>query len=182
MYLLATMELVLPALLQHRGIPAAWSGPMLAGFAVTSIAGGVLYGSRRWPGTPRAQSLVLLVGIAMLVMSMSVLYRLSYLAVALACAGFLQAALLTARNLSLRERLPAHSHAGGYSLMYAGSGIGYALSGSVAGIVLAGGTPVGAIAAGAGATVLLGAVSGVAEAGMTGRWRRRPYRVGPPVI
>lgn len=52
-------------------------------------------------------------------------------------AGMCQAIVLIARNLSLRRALPADLHPVGYSLQYAGSGIGYGISASVTGLLLA---------------------------------------------
>ncbi|MCZ9337974.1 MFS transporter, partial [Streptomyces sp. TRM76130] len=60
MAMLATTELVLPALLEDRHIAVGWSGPLLAGFALASAAGALCYGLRTWPGSARVHSLVLL--------------------------------------------------------------------------------------------------------------------------
>ncbi|MFC4083037.1 MFS transporter [Amycolatopsis samaneae] len=171
MYLLATVELALPALLEHRGVAVGWAGPLLTGFAVASIAGGIVYGLRAWPGSHRTRSLVLLVLIAALVGMVGLSPWPAGIAAGLLLSGLLQAALLVSRNLSLRDRLPEHTHAAGYSLMYAASGIGYGASGVAIGAVLAADTPVLGVLAGAGVTVVLALVSAFAEA--------RTARLGP---
>ena len=167
MYLLATAELALPALLEHRGIPVGWAGALLTGFAVASILGGIAYGLRPWPGRHQTQSLVLLLVIAGLVGLAGLSPWLVGIATALLLGGVLQSALLISRNLSLRERLPEDTHAAGYSLMYAGSGIGYGVSGVVMGAALATGNPVLGMLAGAGVTLLITLVSAVTEARTT---------------
>lgn len=49
MYLLTTVELSLPALLEQRELPAAARGPLLTGFALAALAGGLVYGLRVCP-------------------------------------------------------------------------------------------------------------------------------------
>lgn len=167
MYLLATTELALPALLESRGIPVGWAGVLLTGFAVASILGGIAYGLRPWPGRHQTQSLVLLLVIACLVGMVGLSPWPVGIATALLLGGVLQSALLISRNLSLRERLPEDTHAAGYSLMYAGSGIGYGVSGVVMGAILTTENPVLGMLAGAGVTLLITLVSAVTEARTT---------------
>ncbi|MFJ6903387.1 MFS transporter [Streptomyces griseoluteus] len=163
MALLATAELVLPALLEYRGLPVGWSGPLLAAFSVASVVGGLVYGARRWPGGARAQSLVLLVVMAVFVALTAVLPGLVGIAVALLSAGAFKSGVMVTRNLSLRERVPAGMLAAGYSLMYAVQGVGYSLTASVAAVVLAHAEPAVAVLTGAALTLLLTAVSALAE-------------------
>jgi len=52
-----------PALLEERAIRVGWAGPLLAGFSIAAILGATVYGARgSWPGSVRAQSVVLLLG------------------------------------------------------------------------------------------------------------------------
>ncbi|MDF3302113.1 MFS transporter [Streptomyces tropicalis] len=163
MALLATAELVLPALLEYRGLPVAWSGPLLTVFSVASVLGGLVYGARTWPGGARAQSLVLLVVMAVFVALTAVLPGLAGIAVALLLAGAFKSGVMVTRNLSLRERVPAGMLAAGYSVMYAVQGVGYSLTASVAAAVLAHAAPVVAVLCGAALTLLLTLVSALAE-------------------
>ena len=98
---------------------------------------------------------------------------LAWIAVALVLAGLLQSGVQLARNLSLRAALPSRAHAAGYSVLYAATGVGYAGSAILAGAVQRAASPEDAILAGAGLTLLLTAVSALAE--LTPR-RRTPIR------
>ncbi|MFI6217561.1 MFS transporter [Nocardia brasiliensis] len=162
MSLLATAELVLPALLEFRGIEVRWAGPMLTAFAVTGAVGAFCYGLREWPGTVRMQALVLLVVTAGCVALVAITPGLG-IALALAAAGLFQAAVIVARNLALRAQLPAHLHAAAYSVMYAVGGIGYGLAATVSALVLAHTAPSSAILGGVVITLVLTAVSALAE-------------------
>jgi hypothetical protein len=130
MYLSATIEVALSPLLQQEGQAIAWAGWLLSAFSVASVLGGYAYGTRDWPGSYRAQSLVLLTAVALLVGAAGLGARVDLIAVAvpLLAAGALQAGLITARNLSLQERIPAHSLSAGNSMLYAGSCLGYSSS------------------------------------------------------
>lgn len=79
-----------------------------------SVVGGYCYGVRDWPGSYRAQSLVLLSAEAALVgaSGLGAGAGLVALAVPLGIAGAAQAGLLTARNLSLQRQLPPSASTG----------------------------------------------------------------------
>ncbi|MFE1229104.1 MFS transporter [Streptomyces sp. NPDC058745] len=162
--LLALAELVLPALLEQRGIGIGWAGPLLAGFAAGSALGAFLYGLRGdWPGRLTAQSLVLILGVSGGVVLVALLPWTAAIAVALVLAGLLQAPAMLTRNLALRRILPPSVLAAGYSVMYAAVGAGYAASGSLAGGLLQVVAPSTAILWGVGLTLLLTAVGAVGE-------------------
>lgn len=164
MSLLALAELVLPALLGQRALGAAWAGPLLAGYSVAAAFGAVLYGARRsWPGSVRAQSLVLLLGVTACVTSAAMASSLAWIAAALVLAGLLQSGVQLTRSLSLREALPPSAHAAGYSMMYAATGVGYAASATLAGAAQRAAPPSIAILAGCGLTLLLTVASAVGE-------------------
>lgn len=164
MYLLATAELTLPALLDQRGYPIVYAGPILTAFAAASIVGGVIYGLRKWPGDVRRQSLVLLLLVTALVFAVAGIPNLAVMISGLLLAGLFQAAVLIARNLSLRYALPSHLHPAGYSLLYAGSGIGYGISAAVTGVVITMTTPAAAMGIGAGITLFLTLITAGASA------------------
>jgi len=173
----ALAELVLPGLLHQRAIAVGWAGPLLAGFSIASVLGAVLYGVRgTWPGSLRAQSLVLLLGVTACVALAARVPTLAWIAGALVLAGPLEAAVLLTRNLSLREALPPSAHAAGYSVLYAATGVGYAASATLAGAVQSAAAPSAAILAGVGLTLLLTAVSALGE--LAPRRRGRAHRGG----
>ena len=76
--------------------------------------------------------------------------------------------------------LPARAHAAGYSVLYAATGVGYAGSAILAGTVQRAASPEVAILAGAALTLLLTAVSALAE--LAPRWRAPVRRSVNPVI
>lgn len=159
MYLLASIELTLPALLEHRDLPVAYSGPILTGFALASIVGGLVYGSRTWPGRMERQSTVLLLVMIAGVAVTTLASTWPLIAGLLALTGLLQAVVLITRNLSLREQLPADLHPVGYSILYSGSGIGYGLSAAATGLLITTTTPDTAVLIAAGITLVLTAAT-----------------------
>ncbi|MFJ7984920.1 MFS transporter [Streptomyces sp. NPDC096351] len=170
--LLALAELILPALLEQRGIGIGWAGVLLAGFSVGAAVGAFLYGLRgRWPGPLALQSLVLVLAVAAGVALVALLPSVPGIAVALTAAGLLQAPASLARNLALRELLPPSALAAGYSVMYAAVGAGYAASGGLAGGLLKVAAPSTAILWGVGLTVLLALVGAAGERRLVRRRR-----------
>ena len=156
--LLGLAEIVLPALLEQRGIGVGWSGPMLTGMAVGAGLGAFLYGLRAWPGQLRTRSAVLIGSTSACVALAALTPSMAGIAAALAVAGMLQSGALVTRNLALREALPASSLASGYSVMYAAGSVGYAAAGSLAGALLRVTPPSTAVLAGVGLTLVLTAV------------------------
>ncbi|MFI5887555.1 MFS transporter [Streptomyces sp. NPDC051554] len=167
--LLGLSELVLPALLEQRGIGVGWSGPLLTGMAVGGGLGAFVYGLRGWPGLLRTRSVVLMAGTSVCVALAAVIPATVGIAVALVMGGTLQSGAMLTRNLSLREVLPPGALAAGYSVMYAASGVGYAATGSLAGALLKVAAPSSAILAGVCLTV---AMTGVGWWGEVRRARR----------
>ncbi|MEV8547409.1 MFS transporter [Streptomyces sp. NPDC051572] len=167
--LLGLSELVLPALLEQRGIGVGWSGPLLTGMAVGGGLGAFVYGLRGWPGLLRTRSVVLMAGTSVCVALAAVIPATVGIAVALVMGGTLQSGAMLTRNLSLREVLPPGALAAGYSVMYAASGVGYAATGSLAGALLKVAAPSTAILAGVCLTV---AMTGVGWWGEVRRARR----------
>ncbi|WP_241266743.1 MFS transporter [Streptomyces scabichelini] len=161
--LVALAELVLPALLEQRGIDVGWTGPLLTGFAIGSVVGAIVYGLRSWPGQLRTRSLLLMCVFTACVALLALIPGTAWMAVALVAAGLLQASAVLTRNLSLREVLPQSALAAGYSVMYAAIGAGYAATGSFAGLLLQVVTPSTAILAGAGLTMVMVLVGAFGE-------------------
>lgn len=165
MYLLASIELTLPALLEHRDLPVAYSGPILTGFALASIVGGLVYGARTWRGSVERQSTALLLVMVVGVAATALASTWPAIAGLLALTGVLQAVVLITRNLALREQLPADLHPVGYSTLYAGSGIGYGLSAAVTGLLLSATTPDTVVLIATGTTFVLTAATWLRRTG-----------------
>lgn len=161
--LVAATEMVLPALLEGRGIAVAWAIPLFAWFALSCAAGAYYYGKRTWPGSLRTQGLVLLVGMACCLGLVVVLPGLPGVALGLLLAGLFQSGAMVSRSLTLRESLPAPTHAAAYSVMYAVGGIGYAASAGAAAAGLKFASPSVAIIGGVMITLVIVAVSWLAE-------------------
>ncbi|MFK4065932.1 MFS transporter [Streptomyces sp. NPDC029674] len=162
--MLALAELLLPALLEQRGIAVGWAGPLLVVLAVGSAGGSFVYGLRRWPGRLRTQSAVLMSGLCGCLALVAVVPGVWWMFGVLGAAGVLQAGAMLTRNLSLRELLPPSALAAGYSVMYAAVGAGYAASGSLAGGLLSVVSPSTAILAGVALGVVLTLVGVLGEA------------------
>ncbi|MGW0766698.1 MFS transporter [Streptomyces sp. NPDC002676] len=174
--LLALAELVLPALLEQRGIGVGWAGPLLLGMSVASMLGAFGYGLRSWPGSLATRSVLLLCGMSAAVTGVALIPGAVGIGAGLAVAGVLQSCAMLTRNLSLRESLPPDALAAGYSVMYAAVGAGYAVTGSLAGALLGVTTPSTAMLAGVGVTLTL---TGVGWWGERRRAGRRP-KTHPP--
>ncbi|MFI1032116.1 MFS transporter [Streptomyces sp. NPDC020951] len=167
--LLGLAELVLPALLEQRGVGVGWSGPLLTGMAVGGGLGAFAYGLRSWPGRLRTRSVVLMAGTSVCVTLAALIADVLGIAAALAVGGTLQTGAMLTRNLSLREALPPNALAAGYSVMYAAAGAGYAATGSLAGALLRVVAPSTAILAGVGLTLALTVLGWWGEARHAGR-------------
>ncbi|UNO41413.1 MFS transporter [Streptomyces sp. MST-110588] len=161
--LLALAELVLPALLEQRGIAVGWSGVLLGGYSLASAVGSFLYGLRSWPGRLRTQGLVLLPAVGVCVSAVAVLPTVGGIAVALLTGGLLMAGVQVARGLSLRAALPPSALAAGYSVMYAAIGAGYASSATLSGAVLSVAAPSTTLLCGVALMLVLTAVAVVGE-------------------
>lgn len=188
--LLGLAELVLPALLEQRGIGVGWSGPLLTGMAVGGGLGAFVYGLRVWPGRLRTRSVALMAGTSVCVSLAALIPDTAGIAVALVVGGTLQSCAMVTRNLSLREALPPSALAAGYSVMYAAAGAGYAATGSLAGVLLKVTTPSTAILAGVGLTLALTGLGWWGEVGRAGRSAQGagfavplgPSAVGPSAV
>ncbi|MGW0879888.1 MFS transporter [Streptomyces sp. NPDC002671] len=167
--LLALAELVLPALLEQRGIGVGWAGPLLLGMSVASMLGAFGYGLRSWPGSLATRSVLLLCGMSAAVTGVALIPGAVGIGAGLAVAGVLQSCAMLTRNLSLRESLPPDALAAGYSVMYAAVGAGYAATGSLAGALLGVTTPSTAMLAGVGVTLTLAGVGWWGERHRAGR-------------
>lgn len=163
MFLIGTVDVLLPARLKAVGSSPTLAGPVLAAFAVTSIVAGLVYGARTWPGGMRAQSacMLLLMTAALAIPGLSG-QPLTY-ALVFALAGTLYSPLLTIRNLALQEQLPQTAWATGFSILYAAAGLGYGVAGLLAAALLDTTTTSTAFLACTAATLVLGIIALAAE-------------------
>lgn len=136
MSIVSFLELLLPALLDERGNDPSHSGPLISVIAVASIAAAGLYSILKVPGSYTAQSWV---GITVMLCAVGFLAYVEapvYLITLLCILGLGQAVCIVARNLSLRENLPAELHVTGFAVLYSLSGVGYGLSAGISALAL----------------------------------------------
>jgi hypothetical protein len=124
----------LPTLLDKLGTDAGVAGPVLAGFAVAGILGGLIYGSRNWPGSYRHQSTALVLVIIGLIGAAVVMPTAIGVIVLMTVSGLVGTPALAARAAGLQELLPERAWATGFSGLYAAGGVGF----GAAGLIVAG--------------------------------------------
>ncbi|MFI6388153.1 hypothetical protein [Nonomuraea sp. NPDC050540] len=129
MFAFGAVSLALPVLLAAHDADAALAGPVLTAYTLAGIGGGLLYGARAWPGTPPAQAALLSAGIGLALGAATLVPVLGLVVALFAVAGLLQTPALTARAVSLQDRLPESQWAVGFSGMYAAGGLGYGAAG-----------------------------------------------------
>ncbi len=136
MFLSGAIEVSVSPLIEASGHDIAWAGTVLSGFSVAAVAGGLVYGLRRWPTGYQTQCLAFLILTCAFVAIGATVGRATGLIgilVPLAAAGFAQSCLVTARNLSLHDTLPERRLAAGNSVLYSAGCIGFGLSSACAG-------------------------------------------------
>lgn len=135
----------------------------MTAFAVASVISGLLYGSRRWPGSPLSQSLVLLPVLAAAFTLPGLTTQPWSFAAAFAVGGLLYSPLMVIRNLALQQRLPQHAWATGFSVLYAAAGVGYGAVSLMAAALLDIAGSATAFVACALTTIVIGALSLLGE-------------------
>lgn len=158
----------LPPLLEAVGSNADLAGPTLAVFAVAGIIGGLVYGSRRWPGAYRSQSVVLVLAITVAIASAAVLTTASGIIALVILAGLAGTPALTARAAGMQEMLPKSVWATGFSGLYAAGGVGFGVAGVITASLLEPAGTRAALLACVAIAALATLVSGIAEARMAG--------------
>jgi len=152
------VQVAVPAFAAARGSAAA-GGVLLAGLSVGSLAGGLVYGARVWPGTPTSRLTALLLALAGAFALLSLADRAIVLGGLLVAAGALFAPTTVVGSTLLDTVAPAGTVTEAFAAMVmgivAGTAVGNALGGSLvessydAAVVTA-----GAIAAGGAALAL----------------------------
>jgi predicted MFS family arabinose efflux permease len=142
---IAFVEVAAAARVIELGSPAA-AGTVLAVWAAGSVAGGLVYGSRDWPGSPSGQLRVLLLllgtGLAVVAVarSLMVLYPLMF------AAGIACAPAATALTTSFGRRA---NRAESFAWLASSAGLGGSAGYAAAGLLLAHATITATILAGA---------------------------------
>ncbi|GAA5084245.1 MFS family permease [Thermocatellispora tengchongensis] len=126
----------LPSLLELVGSDPGVAGPVLALFAGAGLIGGLIYGSRTWPGAYRTQSFALVLAVIVVVAVAVVTPTAATIITLLIISGFAGTPALTARAAGMQELLPERVWATGFSGLYAAGGIGFAASGIVVAALL----------------------------------------------
>ncbi|MET8370602.1 MFS transporter [Micromonospora profundi] len=157
----------LPALLERLGGDADLSGLALGGFAVAGIAGGIVYGGRRWPASYHSQTTVLILVLCAMVLAAAVAGTVPLVIALLLVGGFASTPALTARGAGLQQMLPESQWSAGFSGLYAAGGIGFGLAGLVVAPLLASVGPHVALAACALLAAGLTVVGTIAESRLT---------------
>jgi hypothetical protein len=116
------------------GTEGTVAGPLLAVFALAGLAGGLVYGSRTWPGAYRTQSAVLVLAVATVLGLAAVAPTAGLVGALVVLSGLAGTPALTARAAGVQQLLPERAWAAGFSGLYAAGGVGF----GVAGLVVAG--------------------------------------------
>jgi hypothetical protein len=83
----------------------AWSKPdprpppesCSPGYSIASLAGGLAYGARRWPGSPQRQAELLLIADVLVMVPAALVNNVAVIAASVATAGLCAAPLITAQ-------------------------------------------------------------------------------------
>ncbi|USQ85640.1 MFS transporter [Streptomyces phaeoluteigriseus] len=171
MFLVGAMDVALPARLETTGQQLALTGVITGVFAVASIAAGLVYGRRVWPGTPGLQTLVLLPAMTVALTLCAVTGRLWGFFAAFLLGGLFYSPLMIIRNLALQHRLPENVWATGFSLLYAAGGLGYGAAALLTAGLIEATTPAVAIVVCTAVTTLIGLIAGLGERATVSRVR-----------
>lgn len=138
------------------GAPAL-AGVLLAAWAAGSIAGGLIFGARRWPGSSRQQCGALLCVTAIGFAVLSAAPSLRVLGLLMPVAGLAVAPLAAGLAQMTSSSAPAHARTGAFTWLAAAGTVGGAVGYGAAGAVTDGAGPGAALLCGA-ALPLAGAV------------------------
>jgi hypothetical protein len=123
-----------PRLVELQASPNL-AGALFTGYSIASVVGGLAYGLRQWPGTPKRQAAVLLAALPLALAPAAFANNVLILAVSTVLAGLFAAPLITTRSMALQRDLPESDWDAGFGALYAVNGAGYGLAG-----ILVGGT------------------------------------------
>ena len=128
------IQVAAPAFMAQRGSPEA-GGLLLAALSAGSLVGGIVYGARTWPGTPRRQLAALMAGLAAAYCLLALAGVPVVLAALLALAGLLLAPTTVVGSTLLDRVAPAGTATEAFTVMVmgivAGTAVGNALGGAI---------------------------------------------------
>ncbi|WP_346620756.1 hypothetical protein [Blastococcus montanus] len=159
-----TLDVVVPAQLSRLGHDPAHAGLLLGVFALTGTVGGLVYGSRNWPGSASRHALLLVLVLCAALGVLPLLPGPWAIAALLAVAGLAGPPALIARSLTLQARLPATAAATGFSGLSAVAGLGASLAGMLAAPLLRSAGPAATLVTAAAVTALAALVGAAREA------------------
>jgi MFS family permease len=165
------VDLQITALLEMREISIVWTGPLLGAFFAAGLVGALAYAARTdWPGSYRAQSLVLTFLAACGVVVVALSPDLLGITAGMVATGICAATLMVVRTLALRQALPKSLHPAAFSLNYAASCLGYIACAAIAATSLAAfDNPTAALLAGVGVVLLVAVAAEIREQTTSGR-------------
>ncbi|MGQ0576751.1 MAG: MFS transporter [Pseudonocardia sp.] len=153
-----SVEVGVPAVAAAAGRPVL-GGVLLAGWAVTSVLAGLLYGLRPWPRPLHLRLPVLLGGFGVLVAAVApTTGSLPLFVGALLVAGTLITAQVTAHSLAVELAAPPGTATEAFGWVITAATVGIAAGQSAGGIVVEMAGPAGAFALGGGTGLLLAAL------------------------
>lgn len=149
------VEVGVPAVTAAAGSPAL-GGLLLAGWAVTSVLAGIVYGLRPWPGPLHLRLPALMAAFAVLVAAIAPTTGSTALfVVALLAAGTLITAQVTAHSLAVELAAPPGAATEAFGWVITAAGMGLAAGQSAAGIAVEAAGPASAfVVGGAGGLVV----------------------------
>ncbi|MEU6478133.1 MFS transporter [Streptomyces sp. NPDC047017] len=163
MFLVGAMDVALPPRLQETGHPLALTGIVTGAFALASIAAGLAYGRRTWPGSAAAQTLLLLPAMTVALTVSAATGHLTGIFGAFLLGGLFYSPLMIIRNLAMQRRLPQNVWATGFSLLYAAGGLGYGAAALLTAALIRATTPTVTIVTCTVVTTLIGLIAGLGE-------------------
>jgi predicted MFS family arabinose efflux permease len=132
---LGVVDVAVAAFAQDRGRPGV-AGVLLAAFAASSIAGGTLYGARRWRQPPERRLLVLFALGAVVSLPLALADSLLALGLLLVIAGAPSAAQFTTASIALDNAAPAGAAAEAFNWLSTANATGVAVGATIAGVVI----------------------------------------------
>jgi MFS family permease len=131
---MGVVQVAVPAFAEARGSAAA-GGVLLAALSAGSLAGGLVYGGRAWPGRPPARLAALMLGLGLAFALLTVAGTEAVLGLLLVCCGLLVAPTTVVGSTLLDHVAPAGTVTEAFAAMVmgivAGTALGNALGGAL---------------------------------------------------
>jgi MFS family permease len=124
-----------PAFAEEQGTPAA-AGALVAVWSVGSLAGGLLYGARRWDSPLRRRYVALLALLALSFAPLALATSPVTFGFALAVSGLALAPWLACSDALTQRLAPAGATTEAFTWLVSGASLGHALGGPLAGVAI----------------------------------------------